>query len=315
MRDVTVTPLFEGEDWAVAIEADRSGVDPVGWIRDHAEALAALTAEKAVVRLRGFDLPDEVVLARVRALLVPKPATYIYRSTPRVAVGEGIMTATDYPPSQEILLHCENAYQRSWPARLVFCCMVAPDTGGETSVCDMRAVTARIGADLVDRFAERRVRYTRNYHDGFDLDWRTVFQTDDRAALAAFCDANDIAHEWVADGHLRTAQVCQGVATHPVTGDRLWFNQAHLFHPSALGAEVMEDMLDIFGEGNLPRDARYGDGEAIDADCLAHVRDVFAGAERKFPWRRGDVMIVDNMLAAHGRRPFTGSRRVLVSMG
>ncbi|MBT3533627.1 MAG: hypothetical protein HN478_07105, partial [Rhodospirillaceae bacterium] len=159
------------------------------------------------------------------------------------------------------------------------------------------------------------VRYVRNYHEGFDLDWRVVFQTEDPAAVAAYCTEHDIEFTWLPDGRLRTSQICQAVARHPGTGERVWFNQAHLFHPSALGPDVQQDLLDIFGEEELPRNACFGDGAAIDAALLESVRQAFADAAHVFDWQAGDVMILDNMLAAHGRRPFTGPRQVLVSMG
>lgn len=313
-------PLFEDEPFAdapfaVAVEAPAPGIALADWLADHAEAVEALAARHPVVLLRGFAVANEADFARARDALMPEPAAYLYRSTPRTSVGDGIMTATEYPASEEILLHCENAYQRSWPGRLVFCCLVPARTGGQTPVCDMRRVTARIGQDALDEIAGRGVRYVRNYHPGFDLDWQTVFQTRDPAAVEAFCAENGIACEWRSDGRLRTAQVCQGAAIHPATGDRIWFNQAHLFHPSALGAEVMADMIDIFGADDLPRDARFGDGAPIAPSLLDAVRAAFAAEARQFDWRAGDVMVVDNMLAAHGRRPFTGQRRVLVSMG
>ena len=312
---VRAEPLFDGDGFAVVVEAPDAGIDLAAWLSEHRAAVERLAADHPVVLLRGFAVSDEADFAAARDRLIERPAAYLYRSTPRTSVADGIMTATEYPANQEILLHCENAYQRSWPGRLVFCCLLPAETGGQTPVCDMRRVTARIGETAVDEIARRGVRYIRNYHAGFDLDWTTVFQTDDRAAVDAFCAEQGIECAWLDDGRPRTAQVCQGTATHPATGARVWFNQAHLFHPSALGAEAMEDLLDIFGEDDLPRDARYGDGEAFAPALLDAVREAFALEARQFDWRGGDVMIVDNMLAAHGRRPFTGPRRVLVSMG
>ena len=313
--DLAAAGLFDDEPLGVVVEAPESGIDLAAWLDVQRDAVEDLASRHPVVLLRGFSVPDEAAFARVRDRLIPKPADYVYRSTPRTSVGDGILTATEYPASEEILLHCENAYQRDWPLRLVFCCLIPAETGGQTPVCDVRRVTERLGDDILDTVERRGIRYIRNYHPGFDLDWRTVFQTEDRGDVEAFCAENGIEWEWLPDGHLRTAQICQGVATHPVTGERVWFNQAHLFHPSALGDEAMEDMIDIFGSDGLPRDARYGDGEPIAPEILDRVRRAFADEARQFDWRAGDVTVVDNMLAAHGRRPFTGARRVLVSMG
>ncbi|GAB6041503.1 TauD/TfdA family dioxygenase [Endothiovibrio diazotrophicus] len=315
MIDGTVERLYGDEPWAVVVRPDGPVTDAAAWTEANLAAIEALAADYPVVLLRDFGARDEDDFKRVRDRLIPQPAGYVYRSTPRTELADGVLTTTEYPAEREILLHCENAYQRDWPLRMLFGCVDAPDSGGQSPMADVRAITGAIGEEIVAEFERRGVQYVRNYHDGFDLDWRTVFQTDDPQGVEAYCAANDIQFEWLADGHLRTRQVCQGTARHPVTGDRLWFNQAHLFHPSALGAEVMEDLLDIFGEEGLPRNAYYGDGAPIEAEILDRVRDAFAACARQFDWRVGDVMLFDNMLSAHGRRPFTGSRKVLVSFG
>ncbi|WP_420402295.1 TauD/TfdA family dioxygenase [Nisaea sp.] len=313
--DGTVRQLFEGDDFAVIVEADGSSDNAASWVSANLAGVEELAKTHPVVVLRGIGLSEEQGFPPVRDLLVGRPANYVYRSTPRTEVLEGVLTATEYPAGEEILMHCENAYQRDWPLRLVFCCITPAETGGQTPVADVRKVTRALGDDLLDEVERRGIRYIRNYHEGFDLDWKIVFQTEDRGAVERFCKANDIEFEWTADGHLKTAQTCQGTARHPVTGERLWFNQAHLFHASALGEDVLEDLVDIFGEDGLPRDACYGDGAPIPGAVLEKVRTAFQAAARQFDWQAGDVMLVDNMLASHARRPFTGSRRVLVSMG
>lgn len=315
MSALKVCPVFSDRDFAALVEAENPEIDLAVWVDENREALERLTTEYPVLLLRGFKVANDFDFVRVRQSLIPTPAEYLYRSTPRSHVDDGVMTATEYPENQEILQHCENAYQRDWPMRLLFCCLVAAQSGGQTSVSDVSRVTQRLDPEIVDEFGKRGICYIRNYHDGFDLDWRVVFQTQSRDAVETFCKANDITTEWIDDNSLRTRQVCQGVANHPVTGELLWFNQAHLFHPSALGNEVMQDMMDIFGTDGLPRYAQFGDDTTIPPDMLSHVRAAFAAETRSFDWQAGDVMIVDNMRAAHGRQPYSGDRRVLVSMG
>lgn len=307
--------LFADAPFAAVIEADAPGTDLAAFWAERREAIERLAETYPAILFRGFADHGDAGFRAVREIAVEAPARYLYRSTPRTDVGNGVMTATEYPADQEIPPHCENAYQRDWPLRLLFGCIVAPARGGQTPLVDMRAVTAALDAETVRAFARRGVRYVRHYHAGFDLDWRVVFQTDDRAEVARYCREHSIAATWRADGTLRTEQTCQGTAHHPRTGETLWFNQAHLFHPSALGPEMMADMIDIFGADALPRDARFGDGTPIPADLLARVREVHAAHARAFDWRAGDVLVLDNMLVAHGRRPFEGPRRVLVSMG
>lgn len=239
---------------------------------------------------------------------------YDFGSTPRTQVGEGIYTSTEYPPHQAIPLHNEQAYTREWPMKIWFHCAVAARRGGATPIADSRAIYSRIDPGLRERFAAKGVMYVRNYGNGLDVPWTQVFNTQDRAQVEAYCRTHGIACEWKDDGGLRTRQVCQGVARHPATGDRVWFNQAHLFHVSNLEPEVRETLLEVLDEADLPRNAYYGDGTPLEAAALAEIRGVLDLETLSFPWREGDVLMLDNMLAAHARAPFEGPRRVVVAM-
>jgi alpha-ketoglutarate-dependent taurine dioxygenase len=308
MRTSTLTA---GGPLVVEPATSRDLAEVVAGDRDRVDDMLRTTG---ALLFRGFAVGDADEFARVVSALSPEPLDYVYRSTPRSAVTAGVFTTTEYPPAQEVTLHCENAYQRQWPRRLAFCCLTPAATGGETPVADLRAVTAAIGAELVDRFAERGVRYVRHYRPHVDLSWQDVFQTTSRAELAEFCAANDIEHEWLDEQTLRTAQVSQGVATHPDTGERVFFNQAHLFHVSNLPPEPAAALVSLFGAGRLPRNAYYGDGGELDPSDLDRVRDAFREAAIAFPWAAGDVLLIDNMRMAHGRRPFTGTRKVVASL-
>jgi alpha-ketoglutarate-dependent taurine dioxygenase len=104
------------------------------------------------------------------------------------------------------------------------------------------------------------------------------------------------------------------VAIHPVTGEKVWFNQAHLFHVSSLRPEVRESLLSVCGEDDLPRNAYYGDGSPLEEDVLQFIREVYESEKFHFEWQKNDLLLVDNMLFTHGRQPFSGDRKVLVGM-
>lgn len=295
-------------------------IEPADGARDLPEFVAANSTmiderliEHGALLFRGFDVASIEDFERVGASISPNALEYTYRSTPRTSLGKGVFTTTEYPPDQEISLHCENAYQRAWPLKIAFCCLAAPETGGATQIADVRKVTASLDPSLLERFERLGVRYVRHYRPYVDIPWETVFQTSDRAELAAFCARNDIEHEWLDDNTLRTSQTNQGLAFHPKTGERVFFNQAHLFHISNLLPEVARSLRAMYGD-RVPRNTFYGDGSEIpDADLQA-VRDAFKAAEMSFPWQSGDVMLLDNMQMAHGRKPFSGSRKVVASL-
>ncbi|WP_261720517.1 TauD/TfdA family dioxygenase [Streptomyces sp. FZ201] len=283
-------------------------------LTDHREEVDTRLTEQGAVLFRGFDMTTPEDFARFGRAASAARLDYTYRSTPRSTVTDGVFTTTEYPADQEIAPHCENAYQRTWPLKLAFFCQTPATTGGETPLADLRAVTAALDPDLLDRFETRGVRYVRHYRPHIDLPWQVVFQTDSREGVAAYCADHGIDHTWLDDTTLRTAQTSQGVAYHPRTGERVVFNQAHLFHVSNLPPETARALTSLYGPEGLPRNATYGDGTPLAPEELAAVRDAFAAAMVTFPWEAGDVLLVDNMRMAHARRPYEGPRKVLATL-
>src|SRR6266446_4568764 len=176
-------------------------------------------------------------------LIDQKLLEYSYRSTPRTQVSGRIYTSTEYPAHQTIPLHNELSYTRQWPMRLGFFCVTPASEGGETPIADSRRVFDNIEPAIRERFSREQVSYVRNYGDALDLPWQDVFQTNDRREAEEFCRQAGIEFEWKGDDELRTTQICQAVARHPITGEMVWFNQAHLFHVSSLKSEIRESLL------------------------------------------------------------------------
>jgi len=283
-------------------------------VRDNSEEIASLLLVHGAILFRGFPIDSVSAFEKVTSAISTRQIKYTNRSTPRTAVGTTSYTATEYPAQQEIVQHNECSYQRDWPLKLAFCCLVAPASGGETPIADMRKVTAMFPPSLVDLFTQREVRYVRNYRPYVDLPWQTVFQTEDRTEVAEFCEQHGIQLEWIAPDVLRTTQISQGTAVHPVTGERVYFNQAHLFHWSNLEPRMAEYLIKTYGLAGLPRNSYFGDGSDIDPDVLQTVRASFRDASFYFRWERGDLLLLDNMQFAHGRRPFVGARQIVAAL-
>jgi alpha-ketoglutarate-dependent taurine dioxygenase len=295
------------------IEPVTANLDPIGWARNHRDAVRSLLTRHRALLLRDFAVPSRTVFGEVVSAL-GHPIDYVFRSTPRKSFGRKIYSATEYPREYEIPLHCENAYQAQWPLLLFFYCEQSAQSGGETPLADMACVTRDLDPAACRALIEKGVRYVRNYHPGIDLPWEEVFQTNSRAKVMAHCKANGIDCRWRPDGLLRTAQVRPAMATHPGTGQSVWFNQAHLFHISGLDSGVRQSLQKMFSDEELPRNAFYGDGSPIELDVLEHIRGVFQSHKTTFPWQRGDILIIDNMAVAHGRNAYTGSRSIAVMM-
>lgn len=247
------------------------------------------------------------------ATLSPELMSYDFGSTPRQRISGKVYTSTEYPPEHSIGLHNEMSYTTSWPERIFFYCRQAAPEGGETPIADSRAVHAKVDPAIRRRFEQDGLLYVRNYRPGLDVPWQQTFDTTDRSAVEAYCLQARISFRWQGD-ELRTWQKCQATAVHPVTGERVWFNQAHLFHASSLPARFRQALRSMFKDDELPRNVLYGDGSPIEDDVLDEVRAVLESEKKLFAWREGDVLMLDNMLVAHGREPFRGPRSIAVAM-
>src|SRR5205807_9135623 len=285
------------------------------WIHANRDSIGHALTEHGALLFRDFVFAGETEFPGVVNQLCDETLSYVYRSTPRTQVGSNVYTATEYPAHKSIPFHNETAYARDWPMRLIFCCVLPAEEGGETPIADTVKITARISPEVLEKFAQKKVLYVRNYGSGVDLDWQTVFQTPDKSAVERYCADHGIEFEWRANGCLRTRQVCQAVAAHPHTQQMIWFNQAHLFHVSSLDEKTRRSMLKIYKESELPRNTYYGDGSPIEDSALAQIRSSYDAERVVFLWKTHDVLLLDNMLVSHARNPFKGQRRVLVGMG
>ncbi|MDB9527415.1 TauD/TfdA family dioxygenase [Oscillatoria sp. CS-180] len=311
---VTQRSLQAGQSLPQLIQPTVSGVDAIAWASHHRSQLLQTLTETGGILLRGFAIHTVDSFEQLMRAICESLLDYSYRSTPRTEISGKVYTSTEYPAELTIPLHNEMAYTNCWPLKIAFCCLQPAAQGGATPIADSRAVLASIPQAVQARFQQRQVMYVRNYGDGVDLSWQTVFQTESRAQVETYCRAAGIAYEWKTGDRLRTRQVCPAIATHPQTGELVWFNQAHLFHFSALGAEEQQLLLTQFAPEDLPRHAFYGDGSAIDPGDLAAIWQAYDQHQQIFSWQAGDVLLLDNMRVAHGRLPFQGPRQVVVSM-
>jgi hypothetical protein len=288
----------------------------LAWVKQNKEQVAAVLRNQGALLIRGLRLASSRQFGQLLETLFEHPlAEYTYRSTPRTKLGGNVYTATEYHPSETIPQHNESSYANVWPMHIGFFCMIppAPGMGGATPLADSRAVLARIPPEVVAKFESKGLLYVRNY-GSVDLPWSEVFQTDDRSQVEAFCESNRISYEWTGSNGLRTRQITPATEAHPVSCEKIWFNQAHLFHTSALAVEVTRDMLSVYRMEDLPRNVYFGDGTSLDVDDLNRIRTAYDAVKFHFDWQKDDVVLLDNMLYTHGRQPYAGVRQILVGM-
>ncbi|MEU9357977.1 TauD/TfdA family dioxygenase [Streptomyces sp. NPDC048301] len=310
----TVSPQWAGRTLPALVQADARGADLTAWVAAHRPVVDDLAHGAGAVLFRGFDVADTTSFRAVMGALSDDVLSYGERSSPRTHVEDNIYTSTEHPSDQHILLHNEQSYTDNWPLRIVFCCERPADRGGRTPLADSRQILARLRPETVEKFERLGVQYVRNYIPGISLAWQETFQTDDRAEVAAYCDAAGITAEWCDGDQLRTRQTRPAVHRHPVTGERTWFNHALFFHVTSLPEEVSAGLRAAFEDEDLPYNTYYGDGSPIDDATTAELRAAYAAATTGFDWEQGDVMLVENMITAHAREPFEGPRRILAAM-
>jgi alpha-ketoglutarate-dependent taurine dioxygenase len=309
MREDVVAP------GVIQLQPAVEGVSLCHWVATHKQSVLGKLQMTGAILFRGFDLLSIEAFEQLLTSLSGELVDYSYRSTPRNQVSGKIYTSTHYPAHQTIALHNEMSYSRQWPMIIGFFCLQPAGEGGETPLADSRRVFAQIDPEIRKEFISKQVMYVRNYDDdALDLSWREVFQTNSRAEVENYCLKAGMKVEWNGDKQLRTSQVCQAVIEHPLTGEMVWFNQAHLFHVSSLEQDV-RILLQSTSGGNEPRNAFFGDGSEIGEAVLNHIRSVYEKEMVTFPWQRGDVLILDNILKAHGRKPYRGPRQIVVGMG
>ena len=299
----------------LVLEAQGKAFDPFGWVKENKLLLEDMLLKHGGVLLRNFNIHSVSEFNRIVQSFTPKLLDYVYRSTPRTKLGGKIYTATEYPAERVIPLHNENAYSKSWPHKIFFFSVIVASEGGETPIADSRNVYKRIDQQIRNKFEKHGVMYIRNYAKGIDLSWQEVFQTEEKKGVERYCKEHKIEFEWKAGTpELTTRQICQATLMHPVSREPVWFNQAHLFHISALDEESRLSLIKELEEENLPRNASYGNGDPIEEETLVHIREAYNQEKIKFRWNKGDIMILDNILMAHGRETYKGERKVAVAM-
>ena len=98
---------------------------------------------------------------------------------------------------------------------------------------------------------------------------------------------------------------------HPVTKEKIWFNQAQSHHGSYYKA-----MPTFYGQEipdyKCPSHTCYGDGSEIEPETIHHIRVTTWECAVGFQWKSGDLLVLDNLAVQHARIGFTGDRKVLV---
>jgi alpha-ketoglutarate-dependent taurine dioxygenase len=296
--------------------------------RDKDAITARLLAAGAIL-FRGYSIRSPDDLGTLQAHL-GESMRYIGGDSPRTRLTKnGVYTSTEAMKSVTLPLHNELSYMDAQPRLVWFACLVPAARGGATVLADGRAVLASMDPAIRDRFERHGVRYTLGFRGPslslealdrvakINKSWMDAFETTDRSVVERHCRETNARFEWTRGGHLVIETERPATTRHPITHERAWFNQAHLFHFNTryLGRVRYELARAFFAAtGLVPHDAHFGDGSLLGDDVIDHLFDVLGAHTVPVEWQAGDVLVLDNVLCMHGRQPFRGVRKIAVAM-
>jgi alpha-ketoglutarate-dependent taurine dioxygenase len=309
------------------------------WMTENAVQREEQLHRAGAILFRGFKaLRSAENFAAVAQRMAPEILDYAGGTTPRSAVTGKIVTSTDAPRHVVIGLHQEMSYLAPTPDfpdptpdKVMFFCETAPGGGGQTPIADMRAVLKKLPSDLVERFEQRgglilhrKLPTEKRY--GFEVTWSTAFGTSDRSAMESLAKQNGWRMHWAKDGGLEVTHAPSPVVkTHRITGERIWFNQAHLLHKSVapwttawLGPSLPQRaktmLLRPFIQDRFFYHSTHADGSEVSLADLAIIRQAVAEEMVLFDWKQGDLLLIDNKLVAHGRQPYQPPRTIFAAL-
>jgi len=291
------------------------------------------------VLVRGFEVDSAVDFEKAVLALQPNLCDE-YRGTSPRTLREGTQfafNAADVPTNYPIAQHLEMSFLRSPPRQLYFGCMKASrSAGGETALCDFRKVYQDLSPELREKFATKKIKYTRKhlmvgekwtYDVGAMLGWPQLFGTEDLDEVEEIClqeqapkvtwvgkNKDTFLQEWIDEPYQR----------HPVTNEMVWFNHTNVFHWTTFPAELwfafrrFNDIrflvhciliaiftcikYGILGY-KMALNSTFGDGTPITFQEMNEVRAAVHKHMIFSRWQKGDILCIDNFSTSHGRQP------------
>jgi alpha-ketoglutarate-dependent taurine dioxygenase len=300
----------------------------VRWMVDHHDDIEDALLTFGAVLWRGFPVTDTDDFADTMASFEPYSKGYTAGTSERQPIKGQVMESTTTAENIYILLHQEMSYMPDNPRAVAFWCKTPSETGGETVICDMRGVLEALPEELGRKFVEKGIRYVRNMRNRDVDDWRADpilhhpnwqdrFDTTDRAVVEQKLRERGVDLRWEQDGSVTFWTELPGITHHPVTGERLFFNQMvqQTKHPVMFGGDASNMPVGPYDDKIVKAHfITFSTGESLTEDEFMTIHNELERRKVAFPWQPGDVLLLENKFTAHGRHPFTGHRDIQVML-
>jgi len=241
-------------------------------------------------------------------------AIYAEIQSPRNKLSDNVFTSTEYPPSQIIQPHHENAHRSNWPKRIFFYCSVSEMSGGATTIFDAKLVEREISKEILHEFYKRGVRYFRSFGFGIGFSWREAYGFDTPVDAQDYFQKNGIESDWIDSERLRVWYSRPAFVKHPDTASVIWCNNVIHYHPLTLDFALQRALKRMIESQTTPYFSAYGDGGSIPIESIAAISTAYERVKFPVIWKAGDFLALDNIRFSHGREAFSGNRRVFVAM-
>jgi Taurine catabolism dioxygenase TauD, TfdA family len=251
-----------------------------------------------------------------------------------------VFGATRYSPLHTLPFHNEDSYLPKNPTKIIFCCLKAPASGGETLIVDCRRVYDDLPLEIVERFRGMKLPTMRRFN--FHLLSQNM-GTSDKQTIEGICQelgADNIS--WSERDELILRYKLPVIIYHERTGEPIWFNRLLIANPLSF---IIQALFSTLRTRNLWLKARAlcllpayllyitppllqqllaGNGRTAQDNAREEAKSPVVPARTTyklaraywknavvFTWKEGDVLALDNRLVAHGRMPFRGARSIL----
>ena len=284
------------------------------WIEQNTDELLSLLGQHGVLLFRNMPIRTAVDFDSFVCEFGWENFPYekSLSNAVRVNKTDRVFTANEAPSDIEIFLHHEMAQTPIFPTKIFFCCLDAPDTGGQTPICRSDLLLKRLtqsNPEFVRDCETKGLKYSNvmpgadDLASGMGRSWQSTLSVESKSDAEDRLKSMNYSWEWLDGDSLRvTTPVLPAVRDLP-EGRKSFFNQL---------IAAFRGWKDTRNDPS--KSLRHGDDTPLDVDAVNLAVELAYEVTCDLAWRKGDVALVDNLMVMHGRRPFTGTRSVLASL-